>query len=90
MAKKIKKLTAPEKKWIAKLEAVLAECPSERLASFTIGDPQIILYDSSMDVEIDKLMDGRLDHYDFGTAADKVGAILYSVDFPFPVHSTAG
>lgn len=89
MTKKTKPLTAVEKKWIAKLEAVLAECPSERMAAYTIGDPAITLYDCSMDVEIDQLMDSR-DTCDFCQAADKVGAILHVVDFPFPVHSTAG
>jgi hypothetical protein len=89
VAKKIKKLTAAEKQWIAKLEAVLAECPSKRIGSFTIGDPQIVLYDSSMDAEIGKLMDSR-DSYDFCQAVEEVGATLCVVDFPFPVHSTAG
>ena len=86
---KNKKLTTAEKKWIAKLEAVLAECPSERMAAYTIGDPNITLYDSTMDAEIDKLMDGY-DNYDFCQAVEKVGAALYIVDFPFPIHATAG
>lgn len=89
MAKKMKPLTVAEKKWVAKLEAVLAECPSERMAAYTIGDPNITLYDRTMDVEIDKLMDSR-DTCDFCHAAATVGAILHVVDFPFPVHSTAG
>lgn len=89
MAKKIKKLTAAEKQWIAKLEAVLAECPSERMAAYTIGDPNITLYDSSMDVEINKVMDSH-GNYDFCHGVEKVGAALCVVNFPFPIHATAG
>ncbi|MGL6052306.1 MAG: hypothetical protein ACRC16_20360 [Aeromonas salmonicida] len=88
MTKKMKKLTAAEKQWIAKLEAVLSECPSSRIHAFTFGDENITLYDKSLDGEIAELQGHK--NYDFGPAAYKVGAILYVVDFPFPVHSTAG
>ncbi|HDT5864622.1 TPA: hypothetical protein QHB43_004606 [Aeromonas hydrophila subsp. hydrophila] len=87
MAKKVKPLTVAEKKWLAKLEAVLAECPSERFTSYTIGDPYVTIYDKSFAPEIDKLCDGGCD---VGEAVDKVGCSLAIVRFPFAVQSTAG
>ncbi|AZS06304.1 hypothetical protein MED16_gp64 [Pantoea phage vB_PagS_MED16] len=37
------KLTAAEKAWVKKVNKVLAECPSDRLRFFTIGDPDIFI-----------------------------------------------
>lgn len=90
MAKKMKPLTAAEKKWIAKLEDLLAECPSKRIGAFTIGDDSIMLYDRSFDGEIDKLQDWRGGGCDFAIAVDSLECNLGSVQFPFTVHSTAG
>ncbi|ENC6657619.1 hypothetical protein ABKY47_002068 [Aeromonas hydrophila] len=90
MAKKMKPLTVAEKKWLEKLEAVLAECPSKRIGAFTVGDNFITLYDRSFDGEIDKLQDGRRGGCDFAVAVDSLECEIGTVHFPFPVHSTAG
>lgn len=87
MAKKMKPLTVAEKKWLAKLEAVLAECPSERFTSYTIGDPNVTIYDKSFDPEIYALCDRGCD---VGGAVEEVGCALAIVRFPFAVQSTAG
>ena len=88
MVRTTKPLTAAEKKWVAKLEAVLAECPSKRIGAYTIGDCEIYLYDKSFEKEIDSQMD-RGDG-DFGSIVNHIGCGLGSVSFPFNVHSTAG
>lgn len=48
------KLTKEEKAWVKKLNKVLAECPSDRLGFYTIGDPQIELYDRTHQNEIEE------------------------------------
>jgi hypothetical protein len=88
MSKTTKPLTASEKKWVAKLEAVLAECPSTRIGAFTIGDCEINLYDNSFEKEINSRMD-RVGG-DFCSTVQTLGCGLGSVSFPFPVHSTCG
>lgn len=87
MAKKVKPLTVEEKKWLEKLEAVLAKCPSERFASYTIGDPNVTIYDKSFEPEIDALCDRGCD---VGRSVEEVGCALAIVRFPFAVQSTAG
>lgn len=87
MKKKMKPLTVAEKKWLAKLEAVLAECPSERFTAYTIGDPNVTIYDKSFEPEVSELCEGG---DDVCIAVDKVGCELAIVRFPFAVQSTAG
>lgn len=87
MAKKMKPLTVAEKKWVAKLEAVLAECPSERFTSYTIGDAEVTIYDKSFEPEVSELCEGGAD---VCQAVGKVGCELATVKFPFLVQSTAG
>lgn len=83
-----KPLTAAEKKWVEKLESVLAECPSNRIGAFTIGDPYLVLYDRSFEGAIDARQN-RGDG-DFGGIVSSLGCKLGVVYFPFHVHSTAG
>lgn len=81
-------LTQTEKDWLLKLQALLDECPSSRLGAYTIGDPDLSLYDRRFEPEINKLLDtGK---YDFCTAVADLGVDLGSLKFPFDVHSTAG
>lgn len=81
-------LTQTEKDWLAKLQALLDECPSSRLGAYTIGDPELSLYDRHFEPEINKLLDtGK---YDFCTAVASLDADLARLRFPFHVHSTAG
>lgn len=81
-------LTKSEKDWLARVQAVLDECPTSRLGAYTIGDPDLNVYDSRFESEINKLLDtGK---YDFCSAVSDLGAELGSLKFPFQVHSTAG
>ncbi len=82
-------LTAAEKKWVAKLQAVLDECPSKRMKGFTIGDSDIRLYDASKDTQITVMHEAKPNH-EFGNIVEDAKAMLAVVQFPFDVHSVAG
>lgn len=84
------KLTAKEKAWVKKVQRVLNECPSRRLGFYTIGDPDVVIYDRAKNDEIDERMDRGLSS-DFCIAVQDTGAETNeSLTFPAPVHSTAG
>jgi hypothetical protein len=85
---KVKPLTKAERDWIHNLQAVLNECPSDRLGAYTIGDPCLSIYDSRFETQINTLLDSG--NIDFCTAVDELGADLGQLQMPFPVHSTAG
>lgn len=80
--------TEAEIRWYRKLQKVLNECPSDRMAAYTIGDAGITLYDTAKDQEIVDLMNSSNADFCDGVAA--YDARLADIDFPFPVHSTAG
>jgi hypothetical protein len=83
-------LTAKEKVWIARLQKCLDQCPSKRLAAYTVGDNDITLYDSSFDAEIEIIMSNPSNSQDFCQVASELDAIIEVINFPFTVHSTAG
>ncbi|KXS55009.1 MAG: hypothetical protein AWU57_605 [Marinobacter sp. T13-3] len=85
---KTKQLTKAERDWLNKLQAVLDECPSDRLGAFTIGDPSIYIYDSRFESEINEIINSG--NTDFCAATDKLGSDLSVLRMPFAVHSTAG
>jgi hypothetical protein len=87
---KAKKLTAAERKWLEKVQAVLDECPSDRLEAFTIGDPDVTIFDGSRTAEIDKALTKSGFSTDFCAAVESTGSDLFHLKFPFTVHSTAG
>lgn len=83
------KLNKKERAWLDELQDVLNRCPSERLGFYTVGDPQINVYDRSKELEIERVMDA--------SEKDWCGCVLIAganfdewLDFPAPVHSTAG
>ncbi|PML45603.1 hypothetical protein BCT75_04260 [Vibrio lentus] len=84
------KLTAAEKKWLKKVQAVLDECPSDRVAFFTVGDRQIHAYDAS---KLDEILNYQNSKHnaDFCKAVDACDA-SFDDDLTFnqPVESTAG
>lgn len=83
------KLTAEERKWLKKVQKALNECPSDRIGFFTIGDPQVVIYDRSKEKEIDAIMDSS--NSDWCGCVREAGADLDEVlYFPAHVHSTAG
>lgn len=83
-------MTAAEKKWVARLQAVINECPSKRIQAYTIGDNGINLYDGSKDKQMQAYMDASYGRADHCGAVQEFKADLVSVNFPFPIHSTAG
>jgi len=84
------KMTTEEAAWIAALQKLLAKCPSKRMGSFTIGDPEIVIYDRSKEEKINAIMENPSSNSDFCNAVDKVDAVLARLRMPFQVHSTAG
>lgn len=86
---KAKKLTKAELNWLTKLQAVLDECPSERLGAYTIGDARISIYDTRFENEINEMLTSGATGF-FCAAAEKLGADLANLDMPFNVHSTSG
>lgn len=84
------KLTSDERKWLADLQAVLDACPSKRLGFYTIGDPEVSVYDHTKEAKIDALMSAK-DNLDFGGAVQEAKAeIGVWLRFPNCVHSVAG
>ncbi len=78
-------ISKEEVKWLKKLQKVLNECPSSRMSSYTIGDSNIVIFDNSVDLSGDDYNDK-----DVGVIVDDLGIELYTLNFPFPVHGTAG
>lgn len=83
-----KPLTAAEKAWLKKLQAVFDECPSNRLGAYTIGDPFMGIYDSSLESEINAHLDSK--GGEFCNAVEAIGADFIMIKTPFAIHSTAG
>ncbi|TNC80275.1 MAG: hypothetical protein C9356_15220 [Oleiphilus sp.] len=82
------KLTKQEHAWVKKLQQVLDECPSRRMAAFTVGDPNLYLYDCNFDDRIAEIQDKE--NKEFGRAVEKLGVGLGELQMPFSVHSTCG
>lgn len=82
-------LTKEERAWVKKLNKLLAQCPSNRIAFATIGDCDVTLFDMTRYHEIcDAVDDGS---GDFIPSADRIGAVFDEVlKFPNQVESTAG
>ena len=87
---KEKPLTKAEKAWLKKLQDVMNECPSNRLAAYTIGDRELSFYDSSFDDEICDLQNEFGGSKDFGPCCIELGAYFCAVDTPFNITSAAG
>ncbi|HEI9812591.1 TPA: hypothetical protein SLN60_003926 [Serratia marcescens] len=83
------KLNKKERAWLDELQEVLNRCPSDRLGFYTIGDPQITVYDRSKESEIERVLDTT--EQDWCGCVLKAGANFDEwLDFPAAVHSTAG
>lgn len=82
-------LTIAERKWVEKVNKLLAQCPSKRIAFATIGDCDVTLFDVTRYHEICEALDNGA--CDFIPAADSIGATFDEVlRFPNQVESTAG
>lgn len=80
-------LTKAEKAWIAKIQKLLDNPPSDRLGFYTIGDPDVTVYDRSKEAEMNEIGERGADWCDCVRAFD---ADLGSLTFPASVHSTSG
>ncbi len=77
-------LNKTEQQWIKRLQRTLDACPEtlkDRAASYTIGDPYIVIFDEGK--YIDTGTDICID-------VETCNAELATVNFPFQVWSTAG
>ena len=63
-----------KKKWFKKVQAVLDDCPSDRIAFYTIGDTDIVAYDHTKYDEIAKIQDSGI--IDFGSAVEMADACI--------------
>lgn len=78
-------LTKEEKSWVKKVNKALAECPSDRLRFFTIGDSTIHIADNDTAEEWD------LDNTDLLLEAQRHNAIAdESIEFPNIVEGVCG
>ncbi|HFG2243858.1 TPA: hypothetical protein ACGF9S_001274 [Vibrio cholerae] len=84
------KLTSEEKKWFKKVQAVLDECPSERIAFYTIGDRDLQAYDVKKYNQISDYQNATRSG-DFCRAVEACGAGFNEcLMFKNPVESTSG
>ena len=79
-------LTKEERRWVKRVQKVLNACPSDRIGFYTVGDPDIALYDKEKDV--DEIYNDK-DYSDFCQAVQDLEADLETLIFPSNVHSTA-
>lgn len=83
------KLTKEEKAWVKQLNALLAACPSKRLAFATIGDSDVSIFDVTRYNDICDEQDQN--GGEFIPAANRIGALFDErLNFPNQVESTAG
>ena len=79
-----KPLTKAEREWVNKVQAVLNQCPSDRLGAYFSGSFDLSLFDASYEKEIDE-MQTRKD-CEIGSAVAELGADLGQLDFPFVIQ----
>ncbi|MHA1081355.1 hypothetical protein ACR9HU_24325 (plasmid) [Enterobacter ludwigii] len=82
-------LTKQEKAWVKKLNKLLAECPSKRLAFATTGDCDVSIFNQP---QYNAICDEQENNGgEFISAAARIGALFDEVlSFPNQVESTAG
>lgn len=84
------KLTKSEQTWLKKMQALLDECPSDRIAFYTIGDCDLAAFDVTKYKQITAHMD-KHSNDDFCNAVDAMDASFNArLVFSNPVESTAG
>lgn len=84
------KLTAAEKKWLKKVQVVLDECPSRRIAFYATGDCSIAAYNVEKYDAISDYQDRKW-NAEFCTAVEACDASFNEkLTFKNPVESTSG
>lgn len=82
-----KPLTKKEKAWLDKLERVMNQCPSKRLACYTIGDNDLTFYDASVSNQWERDNPNKL--LDAGALHTESGSRLYNICGSFNIDSCA-
>ena len=75
-------LTRVEKAWLKKLEELLMNPPTPRIAFNSTGDPGLQIFDQSMAIEL-------IGNEEFCNAIQRCGAELGYLKTVMPIHSTA-
>lgn len=83
-----KPLTKKEQKWLDKLEKVMCECPSKRMACYTIGDNNLTFYDENVSNQWE--LDNPREEPDAGELHIKAGSYLGEAIGTFAIDSCAG
>lgn len=91
------KLTVAEKKWFDRLQRTLDAAPKSlekkgsnfQLSSFTIGDRSLDVYDEEKLRAWQEANPHKADG-DVGPMVNKAEALLFDLQFPFCIESTAG
>ncbi|QUG75434.1 hypothetical protein GKQ23_10750 [Erwinia sp. E602] len=79
------KLTKSEKAWVAKVNKLLAECPSDRLTFYAMGDHGIYIVDGGITDQIDASRDDPL-----RVAQRLDGLAAEQIQFPSNVSAVCG
>lgn len=83
-----KALTKKERAWLVKLEKVMNECPSKRLACYTIGDNTLHFYDNNVSSAWEKA--NIFKQLDAGPLHAEAGSALEVISGNFIIDSCAG
>ncbi|EMS1124404.1 hypothetical protein AADE44_003400 [Klebsiella aerogenes] len=85
------KLTKKELAWFDEVNAVLARCPSpKKFGFYTIGDPNVMVYDKRKEKEIERKLDARSSSDWCVAVRDADAEVDANIYFPSAVLSTAG
>ena len=82
-------MTKEERAWVARVQKLLSNPPSDRIGFYTTGDRNVTIYDCTKDQEINDYHDAR-ETVEFCGAVNHFDARLGELIFPSGVHSTTG
>lgn len=85
---KVKKLTPAEAKWLKDFQALMDTCPSKRLAAYTVGDPDLVIYDKPV-FDAYRNANSRDDRDDV-VLHDELRTKLGRISMPFLVDGVCG
>jgi hypothetical protein len=83
-----KPLTEEEKEWLKKLESVMKECPTKRLACYTIGDNNLCFFDKNVASKFER--DNPRLELDAPALHQQAGSYLGEVWGKFMIESCQG
>lgn len=91
----VEPLTAEEKKWLKQFQSLMNRCPSRRLGAFTIGDPDLTIYDKEVfdDYRFNLESCAKNQHSadrDDVEIHHELGTVLAHITMPFPVDGVCG